>query len=68
MSMISSTSEIPALQDYVQPVVASLGSSKTNERKKFYPCCLLSCFLMFRINIFYILSWKFRHRTKTLYY
>lgn len=59
MSMMSSTSETPALQDYVQPVVASLDSSKTNERKKCYPCFLF---------IFYILSWKFRHKTKTLDY
>jgi hypothetical protein len=34
MSVMSSTSEIPTLQHYVQPVVASLDSSKTNEKKK----------------------------------
>ena len=39
MHVMSSTSDMPVLQDYAQPVLASLDSGKTNERKKDYPYC-----------------------------
>jgi hypothetical protein len=68
MSVMSSSSETPVLQDYVQPVVASLNSGKTNERKRYNPYCWLSCFVMFGITILDFLTWKFGHKTKMLYY
>lgn len=51
MSMMSATSETPALQDYVRPVNASLDSGKTNEKKKSHPMLSAMCFVMLGIAI-----------------
>lgn len=64
MHVMSSTSDMPVLQDYARPVLASLDSGKTNERKKDYPYCRLSCFVMFGITIFVFLSWMYRHKLR----
>lgn len=64
MHVMSSTSDMPVLQDYAQPVLASLDSGKTNERKKDYPYCWLSCFVMFGITTFVFLSWMYGHKLR----